>query len=91
MSTTLSRTNARLQGFLLGLNGAYLGCVLLGGLLPSWPFNGLFTPAAAIALLLQDLQYALLTSVQVPYYLVWARIGALALLSLWLFYFFAED
>lgn len=52
MSTTLSRTNAGLQGFLLGLNGAYLGCVLLGGLLPSWPFNGLFTPAAAIALLL---------------------------------------
>jgi hypothetical protein len=88
MPPTLSRSNAALQGLLLGLNGAYLGCVLLGLLLPSWPFNGFFTSVAVIALLLQGLQYALLSSMQVPCYLVCACKGALAVLGLWLFYFF---
>jgi hypothetical protein len=87
MSTAVSHCNVALQGLLLGLNGAYLGSVLLGALLPSWPFNAFFTPVALLSLLLQWLQYSLLTVSQVPRYRGWARIGVLALLLLWLFYF----
>lgn len=80
---------AVVQGLLLGSQGAYLLAVLTGALLPSWPFNALFTPLALFGLLLQRLIYRWLHAADQATYRAAAGLGGLSVLGLWLFYFFA--
>ncbi len=73
-------------GLMAGSTLVYLLAVLLGLLLPSWPFNAFFTPLAVLALLLQ-LPYAwrpLESSGQ--RWRMGAVLGAAVLALVWLFY-----
>lgn len=70
-------------GLMHGSTLAYLLCVLLGALLPSWPFNAFFTP---LALVLQGGLWMRLRYVD----RYWVRHGTLfgivPVFALWLFY-----
>ena len=85
----MSRRWGMLQGLLMGQQTVYLLAVLLGVLLPSWPFNPLFTPLALLGLWLQWLSYRWLAAVDRGAYVGAAAQGGLSMTGLWLFYFLA--
>ncbi|WAC45690.1 hypothetical protein OU997_05845 [Pseudomonas sp. SL4(2022)] len=85
----MSRRWGVLQGLLMGQQAGYLLALLLGALLPSWPFNTLFTPLALLGLWLQRLSYRWLATADREAYVGAAGLGGLSMAGLWLFYFYA--
>ncbi|WP_439887266.1 hypothetical protein ACSX1C_17845 [Pseudomonas sp. MBLB4123] len=75
-----------MAGLMAGSTLAYLLAVLLGLLMPSWPFNAFFTPLAALGLALQA---PYLWRPVEPCGARWcqgASLGAAVLALVWLFY-----
>lgn len=75
-------------GLMAGSTMAYLLAVLLGLLLPSWPFNAFFTPLAALSLVLQAPYLWRSLPSHAARWRLGASVGAAVLALVWLFYRF---
>lgn len=73
-------------GLMAGSTLVYLFAVLLGLLLPSWPFNAFFTPLAAFSLMLQAPYLWRPLGANGQCWRLGASLGAAALAAVWLFY-----
>lgn len=73
-------------GLMAGGNMAYLLTVLLGVLLPSWSFNGLFTPLAGLSVALQVPYMRCLVAENRSSWRRGAWLGATVLGATWFFY-----
>lgn len=74
-------------GLMSGSTLAYLLAVLLGLLLPSWPFNGFFTPLAAVSLALQWPSWSVADAERGTFLRRGLQVGGLLVVALWLGYF----
>jgi len=75
-----------LVGVMSGSTLAYLLAVLIGLLLPSWPFNGFFTSLALVSLALQWPAWEFSEPQRASSLRLGLQIGFALLLVLWLFY-----
>ena len=78
-----------LVGVMSGSTLAYLLAVLIGLLLPSWPFNGFFTSLALVSLALQWPAWEIVDPDRAASLRRGSQAGAAVVLGLWLFYFLA--
>lgn len=74
-------------GLMSGSTLAYLLAVLLGLLLPSWPFNAFFTPLAMVSLALQWPSWSATDAVRGTFLRRGLQLGGLLVAVLWLGYF----
>ncbi|QKE64818.1 hypothetical protein HNE05_16155 [Aquipseudomonas campi] len=74
-------------GLMSGSTLAYLLVVLLGLLLPSWPFNAFFTPLALLSLALQVPSWAWVDAERGAFLRRGLQLGGLLVVALWLGYF----
>ncbi|MGL4315417.1 MAG: hypothetical protein ACRCTL_02210 [Pseudomonas sp.] len=75
-------------GLMSGSTLAYLLAVLLGLLLPSWPFNAFFTPLALVSLALQWPSWSVADALRGACLRQGLLIGAGLVAALWLAYLF---
>ncbi|MDD0842131.1 hypothetical protein [Pseudomonas sp. Gutcm_11s] len=73
-------------GLMGGSNLAYLLAVMLSLLLPSWPFNGFFTPLAVMSLLLQAPYVWRPAESHAWHWRQGAALGGASVALFWLFY-----
>ncbi len=74
-------------GLMSGSTLAYLLAVVLGLLLPSWPFNALFTPLAVFSLALQGPSWLVADAKRGVFLRGGLLVGGLLVGALWLGYF----
>lgn len=75
-------------GLMSGSTLAYLLAVLLGLLLPSWPFNAFFTPLALVSLALQGPSWRVADALRGACLRQGLLLGAGLVAALWLAYLF---
>ena len=75
-------------GLMAGSTMAYLLAVLLGLLLPSWPFNAFFTPLALLGLVLQAPYLWRPLPSHAAQWRLGASVGASVVTLVWLFHRF---